>query len=79
GTNKLESGAAMLANTRQLGCVVSAIKALEEALNALSYGQTLDAVSVSLEEAIDALLELTGKKARAEIIDRVFEQFCVGK
>ncbi|MEG1778363.1 MAG: tRNA uridine-5-carboxymethylaminomethyl(34) synthesis GTPase MnmE, partial [Angelakisella sp.] len=79
GTNKLESGAAMLANTRQLGCVVSAIKALEEALNALSYGQTLDAVSVSLEEAIDALLELTGKKASAEIIDRVFEQFCVGK
>lgn len=79
GLNRLDSGAAMLANRRQLACVVSAIHALEEALNALSYGQTLDAVSVSLEEAIDALLELTGKKASAEIIDRVFEQFCVGK
>ncbi|MEG0852600.1 MAG: tRNA uridine-5-carboxymethylaminomethyl(34) synthesis GTPase MnmE [Angelakisella sp.] len=79
GTSKLDSGAAMLANGRQLGCVVSAVKALEEALGALSYGQTLDAVSISLEEAIDSLLELTGKKASAEIIDKVFENFCVGK
>lgn len=79
GTDQLDSGAAMLANQRQLGCVVSALGALEEALDALSYGQTLDAVSVSLEEAIDSLLELTGKKASAEIIERVFENFCVGK
>lgn len=79
GMDKLDSGAAMLANSRQLSCAVSALKSLGEALDALSYGQTLDAVSVSLEEAIDSLLELTGKKASAEIIDRVFEQFCVGK
>lgn len=79
GINKLNPGAAQLANSRQLACVVTAIKALEEGLQALSLGQTLDAVSVDLEEAIDALLELTGKRASEDIINKVFEDFCVGK
>ena len=52
---------------------------LEEALETLGWGQTLDAVSVCLEEALDALLELTGQRASGEIIQRVFESFCVGK
>ena len=79
GLNQLDSSAGMLANQRQLSCVTRALRSLEEAKNALGYGQTLDAVSVELEEAIDALLELTGQKASEAVIDRVFEQFCVGK
>ncbi|MEG1687954.1 MAG: GTPase, partial [Angelakisella sp.] len=79
GIRKLQPGGAQLANQRQLSCVVAAVQALDEALQALSYGQTLDAVSVCMEEAVGALLELTGKQASAEIIDRVFENFCVGK
>ena len=54
-------------------------ESLEEAEEALGAGVTLDAVSVSMEEALDRLLELTGKRASPEIIDRVFENFCVGK
>ena len=54
-------------------------RSLEEALETLGWGQTLDAVSVCLEEALDALLELTGQRASGEIIQRVFESFCVGK
>ena len=47
--------------------------------SALGWGETLDAVSVVIEEALDALMELTGQRASQEIIDRVFENFCVGK
>lgn len=79
GTAGLDPAAGILANRRQLDCVLRAAHSLDEALEALSWGQTLDAVSVSIEEALDALLELTGQKAGAEIIDRVFERFCVGK
>lgn len=79
GIHKLENGAAQLQNQRQFGCAVAAINALEQGLEALICGQTLDAVSVSLEEAINALLELTGKNASVEVIDKVFENFCVGK
>ena len=48
-------------------------------METLGWGQTLDAVSVCLEEALEALLELTGQRASGEIIQRVFESFCVGK
>lgn len=79
GTAKLDPKAGMVANQRQLDCVLKAAKSLEEALGELDLGQTLDAVSVNIEEALDALLELTGQRASQEIIDRVFENFCVGK
>lgn len=79
GLSHFDANAAMIANARQLSCVVSAQTALRDAINALDAGQTLDAVSVCLQDAADALLTLSGKRASAEMIDKVFEQFCVGK
>ena len=79
GLAGLDPAAGMVANQRQLDCVLAAARSLEEAEAALRAGVTLDAVSVSMEEALDALLELTGRRASPEIIDRVFEDFCVGK
>ena len=79
GTANLDPAAGMVANRRQLDCVLRAARSLEEALETLGWGQTLDAVSVCLEEALEALLELTGQRASGEIIQRVFESFCVGK
>jgi len=79
GTGNLDPAAGMIANQRQLDCVLKAARSLDEALEALGWGETLDAVSVVIEEALDALMELTGRRASQEIIDRVFENFCVGK
>jgi tRNA modification GTPase len=42
-------------------------------------GMTMDAINVCIEDAVEALLELTGKKAREAVVDEVFSQFCVGK
>lgn len=50
---------------------------LEEAIYALESGMTLDAVTVSIEGAISALLELTGERATEAVVDSVFAQFCV--
>ena len=56
-----------------------AATALEEAVQALEEGVTLDAVSVCLDEAIGPLLELTGRRVSDAVVDAVFAQFCVGK
>lgn len=69
----------LIANERQLFQVKNAIAALNECINALNIGFGLDAVSVALNDAIDSLLEVTGKKAAESVIDAVFENFCVGK
>lgn len=79
GLSRFDPNAALIANARQLECIVTARRSLAEGLAALDTGETLDAVSVCLEGAADALLTLTGARASAETIDKVFEQFCVGK
>lgn len=69
----------LIANERQLYQVKNAIIAIEECINALNTGFGLDAVAVALNDAIDSLNEVTGKKAADSVIDAVFENFCVGK
>ncbi len=79
GTENFDPGAGIIANERQRDAVTKAVNSLIEAKSALEAGMTLDAVTVSLQEAIEYLLELTGEKAGEEIVDSVFHNFCVGK
>ncbi len=69
----------MIANERQRACLEAAVHAVEEALEALQSGYALDAVTVSLDGAADALLQLTGERITDAVVDKVFERFCVGK
>ena len=78
-TNEFDPSAACLTGERQRECCVRAIQHLDEAINALNSGVTLDAVNVCADCAIDSLLELTGEKASAAVVDEVFSRFCVGK
>ena len=79
GLQDLDPSACLVANARQLSCITGALESLGEAMDALSLGVTLDAVSVCIQEALDRLLELTGQRASERVIDQVFETFCVGK
>ena len=69
----------MLANERQRMCCEKAAESLEEALGGIDAGITLDAVNVSIDYAIEQLLELTGEKAREAVVNEIFSKFCVGK
>ena len=40
---------------------------------------TPDAVLVDVEQALQALAELTGRTMREDLINRIFARFCVGK
>ncbi|MBQ2263908.1 MAG: tRNA uridine-5-carboxymethylaminomethyl(34) synthesis GTPase MnmE, partial [Oscillospiraceae bacterium] len=69
----------MIANERQRSCLMDAVTAVQEALDALQMGLAYDAVTVSLEGAADALLQLTGERITDAVVDAVFTRFCVGK
>ncbi len=79
GTDELDTSAAMLTTERQRADVTKALTCIDEALTAFESGMTLDAVNVSVDCAVEALLELTGQKASDAIVDEVFARFCVGK
>ena len=78
-TADLDPAEPVMANERQLDCARRGEKALEEGLEALCSGMTLDAVGICIETALDALYELTGEKASEAVIEQVFSRFCVGK
>lgn len=79
GTEDFDPSVGIVANERQRNAIRNAVNSLYEAKESLTMGMTMDAITVSLQETIDYLLELTGEKAGEEIVDSVFHNFCVGK
>lgn len=77
--DSLDTNSALIYNERQRSLAIKARLSVREALSALGAGMTYDAVTVSIEEAISALCELTGERVTDEVVDRVFHSFCVGK
>ncbi len=79
GVQGLDAAEPLLATERQRLCAVRCLDCLQEARAALDTGLTLDAVSVSLTGAVEAILELTGERATEAVVEQVFARFCVGK
>lgn len=79
GTSKIDPSQGMLFTERQRDSALRAVDCVREALSALEAGMTFDAVTVSIEDAVSALLELTGERATEAVVDEIFSHFCVGK
>lgn len=79
GIEQLDAAEPVLATERQRDCAVRALGCVREGREALALGLALDAVSVSVDGAIAAILELTGERATEAVVNDVFARFCVGK
>ncbi len=64
---------------RHLELARRAVVALRRAVDSIDAGLALDLAEIDLREALAALSEITGEDASEEVIDRVFQNFCVGK
>lgn len=69
----------VLTNVRQVDACRRAYEAMLRSLQGLQLGQTPDAVLLDVEEAMEAMGEVTGATVREDITARIFERFCVGK
>lgn len=78
-TNDFKPLDGALFTERQRDDVTKALNAVREAAQAIEFGLTMDAATVCVEDALTFLYSLTGERVSDEIVDRVFEQFCVGK
>ena len=79
GVGRVGAAQPVLTTERQRQCAATALACLNEAKVALDGGLTLDAVSVSIDGALNAILDLTGERATEAVVDQVFANFCVGK
>ena len=77
--NSMPCDGSILTNARQFDACRRAYEAMLRALKGLQLGLTPDAVLTDVEEAMEAMGEVTGATVREDITARIFERFCVGK
>ena len=68
-----ESG--IITNMRHINALADAKSALSDAL----FAGELDCMATDLQNALHALGSITGNSVDENVIDRIFERFCVGK
>ena len=66
-------------NTRQQGCLVKSRSSLSQALIACESKELQDLISIDLKSALIDLGEITGEVVSEEIINNIFDNFCIGK
>jgi len=74
-----EENNGQLTAQRHIELAQSAAESLDSAVDAIEAGMPLDTAAIDIREALSSLSEITGENATEAVIDRVFEQFCVGK
>ena len=77
--NDMPCDGSILTNARQYDAIARAQAAIARSLKGLRLGLTPDAVLTDIEEAMEAMGEVTGATVREDITARIFERFCVGK
>ena len=68
-----------LTNSRQISLAKKAYNNLLEAERAIENDAPVDMIEIDLKECFDTLGEIIGATYSEEIIDNLFENFCVGK
>ena len=66
-------------NTRQQECLRQAKTSLEIALEATQREELQDLISIDIKSALLALDELTGEVVTDEVLNNIFDNFCIGK
>ena len=66
-------------NTRQQECLRQAKNSLTIALEAAQMEELQDLISIDIKSALMALDELTGEVVTDEVLNNIFDNFCIGK
>ena len=73
------AGDVLVSSARHRDALRRAAEHLAAAAVTLADGLPLDFVSVDLRAGLEALGEITGETATADLLDRIFAEFCIGK
>ena len=74
-----ESNYTYISNARQIALLNKSLSIVDEIENAVNNDLEVDMIEIDLRDCFDILGQITGKTYSDEIIDNLFERFCVGK
>jgi len=79
GAKKVTGEAVMITRARHKAALERTRESLSNAIKAIEAGFPADCIAVDLWDAWTSLGEITGDNINEEIIDHIFEDFCIGK
>lgn len=79
GVAEASQSGVVIDSARQHHLLTRALESIEHTRTSLSRGMPVDVLAVDLQDAINAIGEITGEVATDEILDAMFGSFCVGK
>lgn len=74
-----ESSEVYVNNLRHITALKEAKKSMEDVLNDIKNEMFLDLLEVNLESCLSSLGEITGDTTTEDVLDKVFNEFCIGK
>ncbi|MBT3210317.1 MAG: tRNA uridine-5-carboxymethylaminomethyl(34) synthesis GTPase MnmE [Bacteroidetes bacterium] len=75
----LENNDVIVTNARHYEALVHSSKSIERVANGLNSNISSDFISQDIREVLHYLGEITGEIASQDILNNIFEQFCIGK
>ncbi|WP_413628033.1 tRNA uridine-5-carboxymethylaminomethyl(34) synthesis GTPase MnmE [Fructilactobacillus vespulae] len=69
----------MVTNARHISLLQQASDAMQTVINGVENGLPVDIAQIDLQSAWDFLGEITGDSYDDELMDQLFDQFCIGK
>lgn len=69
----------LVTNVRHANLLQEGNKCIEDALNMADMREPLEFIEIDVNRCYEALGEIIGETASSDIIDKVFERFCLGK
>jgi tRNA modification GTPase len=79
GTETYSEKAAIISTVRHYNALKKAKQSLEEGINSINAGMSGEYISVDLRNAEKALGEIIGEVTTDDILNNIFEKFCIGK
>lgn len=69
----------IITNIRHKDLISKAVMGLKSAINSIETGIPIDMISIDIKEAIKTLGEMLGESVSEDVLNKIFEKFCVGK
>ena len=69
----------IVANIRHKNALYQAKENLSNAVRGLEEGTSVEFIAFEIRSGLDALGEMVGETTTEEVLNRIFEQFCIGK
>lgn len=74
-----DTPAGLIPNLRQACALEDAMVYIHQALDGIRRNSPMEIIAMDIRDALDRIDEITGCRTSDEILDRIFDAFCIGK